>query len=92
MNTFLFIGLIIFYLKTTVLIDGVNISFSLAALLTARILNWKQDQLNIKTDILRNIYLIIGIVMVLITLYHLMPAKFIALSWISVAVIFFMFN
>ena len=89
MNTILFIVLLIFYLLTSQLIDGVNISFSLAALLTARILYWKQDQLNIKTDILRNIYLFIGIVMVLITLYHLMPARYITLSWTVVAVVFF---
>lgn len=89
MNTFLYILLLIFYLQTSTLIDGVNISFSLAALLTARILYWKQDKLNIKTDILRNIYLLIGVVMVLITLYHLMPDRFIALSWTFVAVVFF---
>ena len=89
MNTFLFIILLVFYLQTSSFIDGVNISFSLAALLTARILYWKQDQLNIKTDILRNIYLFIGVVMVLITLYHLMPDRYIALSWTFVAVIFF---
>ena len=89
MNTFLYILLLVFYLQTSLFIDGVNISFALAALVTARLLYWKQDQLNIKTDILRNIYLFIGVVMVLLSLYHLMPDKYIALSWTFVAVVFF---
>lgn len=92
MNTLLFISLLIFYLSASTLTDGINISFSLVALLTARILNWKKDMLTIKTDLLRNIYLIIGFIMILITLYHLMPVRYITLSWTSAAVIFFVLS
>lgn len=89
MNTLLFITLLIFYLSTTTQIDGVNISFSLAALFTARILNWKKDRLTIKTELLRNIYLFATYIMVLITLYHLVPSSYITVSWTLAAVIFF---
>jgi len=89
MNIMLFIILLIFYLSTSPPINGVNISFSLVALVTARILNWKRYRLTIKTEILRNIYLVIGFIMVLITLYHLIPARYITLSWTVAAVIYF---
>ena len=79
-------------MSTSTIIDGVNISFSAVALITARVLNWKKDQLTIKTDMLRNVYLLIGLVMVLITLYHLMPERYITLSWTTVAVIFFVLS
>ncbi len=92
MNTLLFITLLIFYLSTSSLINGVNISFSFVALLTARILNWKKDRLTIKTDLLRNIYLVAGFIMVLVTLYHLIPARYITLSWTAVAVIYFVLS
>lgn len=89
MNTLLFLTLLIFYLITSQPADGINISFTLVALLTARILNWRKDRLTIKTDLLRNTYLITGFVMVLFTLYHLVPARYITLSWTAVAAVFF---
>ncbi|NOX85971.1 MAG: DUF2339 domain-containing protein [Chlorobi bacterium] len=92
MNIMLFITLLIFYMSTSPPLNGVNISFSLVALITARILNWKKDRLTIKTDILRNIYLVTGFIMVLLTLYHLIPARYITLSWTVAAVIYFVLS
>ncbi len=92
MNTMLFIFLLVLYLITSEPANGINISFSLVALLTARILNWKKDGLTIKTDLLRNIYLIIGFIMILVTLYHMMPARYITLSWTVAAVIYFVLS
>jgi hypothetical protein len=89
MNTLLFLTLLVFYLNSSPVINGVNISFSLAALITARILNWRKDRLTIKTDLLRNVYLLTGFTMVLITLYHLLPVRYITLSWTVVAVVYF---
>jgi len=92
MNTLLFIILLIFYLMSSELINGVNISFSFAALLTARILNWKKDHLTIKTDLLRNAYLVMTFIMVLITLYHLAPARYVTLTWTAAALGYFMLS
>lgn len=92
MNTLLFISLLIFYLSTSKQTDAINISFSLVALITARVLNWQKAGLTIRTELLRNIYLIIGFIMVLITLYHLIPARYITLSWTAIAVIYFVLS
>ncbi|PLW97991.1 MAG: hypothetical protein C0591_05400 [Marinilabiliales bacterium] len=92
MNTILLISLLIFYLRTSTYIDSINISFSIVALSTARILNWKKNRLTIQTDMLRNVYLLIGYVMVLITLYHLIPDRYITLSWTAAAVVYFVLS
>ncbi|PLX12863.1 MAG: hypothetical protein C0598_05410, partial [Marinilabiliales bacterium] len=70
MNSILFILLLIFYQSTSPQLNGVNISFTLVALVSARILNWQKERLTIKTDFLRNIYLISAFLMMMITIYH----------------------
>jgi hypothetical protein len=89
MNTLLYLSLLLFYLTTSEMLDGVNISFTLVAILTARILNWKKDRLTIKTEYLRNIYLVVAFVMVMLSLYYMIPAQFITLSWAIAAVVYF---
>ncbi len=92
MNALLFLMLLLFYLQSSEMINGVNISFSIAALATARILNWKKERLAIKTDLLRNYYLITGSIMVLVTLYFMVPDRYIALSWTTAAVLYFILS
>jgi len=89
MNSILFILLLIFYHSTSPQLNGVNISFTLAALISARILNWQKERLTIKTDFLRNIYLISAFIMMMITIYHLVPNSFITMSWAFVAILYF---
>jgi hypothetical protein len=69
-----------------------NISFSFVALATARILNWKKERLTIRTENLRNLYLLTAFPMVLYTLYHLVPNQYITLSWALAAVVYFLFS
>jgi hypothetical protein len=88
-NAFLFTGLLIFYLIQTKPIDSINIIFSLTALLTARILNWQKERLTLKTENLRNFYLISAFFLVPFTLYHAVPEQFITLSWVGAAAAFF---
>ncbi len=92
MNSILFILLLIFYHSTSPHLNGVNISFTLAALISARILNWKKERLTIKTDFLRNLYLITAFIMMLITIYHLVPASFITVTWASVGIVYFLIS
>lgn len=92
MNSILFVLLLIFYHSTSPQLNGVNISFTLAALISARILNWKKERLSIKTDFLRNLYLITAFVMMLITIYHLVPASFITVSWASIGIVYFLIS
>ena len=92
MNTVLFVFLIAVYLGSSPSVNEVNFSFALVALATARILNWKRERLEIKTEMLRNTYLISAFVMVLIALYHAVPGQYITLSWAVAAVIYFILS
>jgi len=92
MNSALFVILLLVYIFSSSHGDLINISFSIVALATARILNWKKERLTITTEIIRNFYLIVAFLIVLYTLYHLVPNQYITLSWTSAAVIYFVFS
>jgi hypothetical protein len=92
MNSLMYLTLLIIYLSTSVTGDAMNISFSLVALATARILNWKKERLTIRTELIRNFYLLTAFPMVLFTLYQLVPKQFITLSWVLAAVSYFLLS
>jgi len=92
MNTLLFIGLLITYLATADSLTFTDFSFALVALVTARIMNWKKKRLEIRTELIRNIYLFTGSVILLYSLHHAIPAQFVTLSWALTAMLFFLLS
>ncbi len=92
MNTILFAGLLIVYLATAESLDMINFSFALVALVTARILNWRKQRLEIRTELIRNIFLFSGAAMVLFSLHEAVPPNFVTLSWTLAAVVFFILS
>jgi len=89
MNTFLFLTLMIVYLASPGNHNPTNFSFMLVAFITARFINWKKERLNIKTEHIRNLYLVIGFIMTLVAFYHAVPKSYITVSWICAALLFF---
>lgn len=92
MNTILFIILLIFYLSGEPNLNTTNFSFMLVAFITARVINWKRERLNIKTEFIRNIYLLSGFIMTLVAFYHAFPTSYITVSWIVAALLFFIMS
>jgi hypothetical protein len=92
MNTILFVGLLIIYIFTADPLNATNFAFAIVALLTARILNWKKQLLEIRTELIRNIFLLSGALMVLFSLHKAVPANFVTLSWTGAAMVFFMLS
>lgn len=92
MNMTLFIGLLGAYLIAFDSIHSVNFSFAIVALVTARVINWKKKRLEIQTEFLRNIYLLAGFIMTLVSLYKAVPDKYITLSWTGAALLFFLLS
>jgi hypothetical protein len=92
MNGVLFTLLLIIYFVSPNHLDSVNIAYALVPLITARILNWKKERLEIKTDMLRNLYLVTGFVAVLYALYQAVPGKYVSLSWTIAAGLYFMLS
>ena len=87
-NTLLYIMILLIYMVNSESIDTINFVFALVALATARILNWKKDRLALKTEIYRNIYLIIGFIMVLFAFSEAVPTQYVALSWTGIAILY----
>jgi hypothetical protein len=92
MNTFLFVILLIFYLSNRISYNSINFSFMLVAFITARIINWKKERLNIRTELIRNTYLVTGFIMTLFAFYHAFPGPYITVSWILAALLFFLLS
>lgn len=89
MNFFLFISLITTYLFTSESINSINFSFAAVALISARVINWKKERLDIQTNLLRNIYLIVAFFAVLYSLYQACPSNYVTLSWVVAAIVYF---
>jgi hypothetical protein len=92
MNSILFLTILCVYLLSSKSIDEVNFSFALISLISARIINWKRSRLQIKTDIIRNLYLTEGFLMVLYALFHAVPKHFVTLSWTMAALLYFILS
>ena len=81
MNTMLYTIILIAYLITSKSLDSYNISFTFIAIASARILNWQQQRLDLKTDSIRNFYLVITFFIMLYTLYNAVPKDYVTISW-----------
>jgi hypothetical protein len=94
-DTFLFLALeslLVAYFVSKDHTDPVNFTYALIPLATARILNWKKERLEIRTEMLRNLYLILGFAAVLYAVYNAVPSTYVTLAWTITAVIFFAFS
>jgi hypothetical protein len=91
-NFFIYIVILLFYMLLANGFSYVSLSFGAVALTTARILKWKQDTLELKTEQMRNAYLIITLLFIPFVLHNIMPEGFAALSWVGVAVLYYLFS
>lgn len=89
MNLFLFLILFSAYIFTEKSIDSINFSFAIIPMITARIINWKEDRLEIKTDLLRDVYLVLTFFTVLYSLFKALPGNYVTLSWTITALLYF---
>ncbi len=90
MNSLLFMTILAIYLFSAKSNDGVNFAFALVALVSARIINWQSSRLKIQTDLIRNLYMFEGFIMVLYALIHALPKQFVTLSWTMAALLYFL--
>jgi hypothetical protein len=92
MNSILFLTILLVYLFSTKNVSAVNFCFAAISLISARIINWKRSRLYIKTDMIRNLYMIEGFAMMLLALYHAVPKQFVTFSWTMAALLYFIFS
>ena len=91
-NFFMYLLVFILYVVLNGKLNSVSISYGIVALLSARILNWKKERLELKTDLMRNAYLILGLLIIPYALYHTLPEVWVSVSWIFVALLYYLLS
>jgi hypothetical protein len=91
-NFIIFSIIFIAYLFLEGTVDLVSLSFGIVALVSARILNWKKERLELKTELMRNSYLTAAFIMFPYALYHAVPTGYVSLSWIGVAGLYYLLS
>ena len=91
-NFIIYIIIFIAYLAVEGKVDLISISFGFVALLSARVLNWKKDRLELKTEQMRNAYLLSALIIIPYALYFAMPESLISVSWIVIAIIYYVLS
>jgi uncharacterized membrane protein len=91
-NCLIFVGIIVGYMVVAEAEQGMSIGFGLVALISARVLNWQKERLSLKTDLMRNAYLVIAFIVFPYALYYLVPKAFVAVSWVGIALFYYGMN
>ena len=92
MNTLLFVGILAIYSAFYPSVDKVNFAFVVTAFVSARVINWKKERLTLKTELIRNTYMITLFFTMLFALYHVVPKQYVTLSWTLAAVFYFIMS
>ncbi len=91
-NFVLYLIILIVFLFMAGEVSIVSVSFGIVALISARILNWQKDYLEIKTEFMRNAYLTVAFLIIPYALYHSIPEAYLILSWIAVTIIYYLLS
>jgi len=91
-NTFLLIFLAIGYYNLSGDLNSVNFSIPAVAFLSARLINWQKERLNIKTDFIRNIYLVILFFSLLYATFKGLPGHYITVTWLLISGVYFVLS
>lgn len=91
-NFFMFVLIVAGYMLLSSRETGISLCFGLVALATARILNWQQHRLELKTELMRNTYLASAFVLFPYAAAHLVPARYVALLWTALAGMYYLLN
>ncbi len=89
-NFFIFILIFLVYLTTNgTEIPLYGLSFGIVALISARIMNWQKERLELKTDNLRIAYLVVAFLLIPFVLYLNIPSQFVGITYILLALIYY---
>lgn len=91
-NFVIYLIVFIAYLTFAGTVSVVSVSFGVIALLSARVLNWQKDRLELKTEMMRNAYLVCAFFIFPYALYHTLPGSYVSLSWVGVALFYYVIS
>lgn len=91
-NFVIYLAIIIGYLVVTEVESGMSVGFGVVALVSARILNWQKDRLELRTEMMRNAYLASAFCAFPYALWYLMPEGTASLSWVGIALFYYLMS
>jgi hypothetical protein len=91
-NFLIYVAIVLGYMAVAERETGISLGFGLVALGSARILNWQKDRLELKTELMRNAYLVGAFLVFPYALYHLVPGKYVGLAWVGLALGYYVMN
>jgi hypothetical protein len=91
-NFLIYVAIVLAYAILKKSETGISLGFGVVALVSARILNWQKHRLELKTELMRNAYLLSGFIIFPYALYHLLPAKLVGFAWIGMALVYYVLN
>jgi len=91
-NFLIYVLIVLSYVVAVKVETGISLGFGLVALASARILNWQQRRLELKTELMRNAYLVSAFVVFPYALSHLVEGKLVALAWVGLALFYYVAN
>jgi hypothetical protein len=91
-NFLIYVAIVLAYMVVAKSETGISLGFGIVALVSARILNWQQNRLELKTGLMRNAYLTGAFVVFPYALYHLAPGRYVGLAWVGLALFYYAMN
>lgn len=91
-NFMIYLLIFVAYLALTGKVAAIGLSFGVVALLSARIMNWQKHRLDLKTEFMRNAYLTTALVIFPYALYHAVPAAYVSLAWVGIAIFYYILS
>lgn len=91
-NFLIFVAVVLGYVVLKERETGISVGIGIVALVSARILNWRKDQLELKTEMMRNAYLISGFIIFPYSLFYLVPGTYVGLAWTGLALVYYVLN
>lgn len=91
-NFLIYLIVVICYMVLVTHETGISLVFGLVALVSARILRWQKDRLELKTELMRNAYLTAEFIVFPYALYHLVPRVWVAPTWVGIALFYYLMD
>jgi Predicted membrane protein (DUF2339) len=91
-NFVIYSVIFIVYLAVAGRVSLTSLSFGVVAILSARVLSWQRNRLDLKTDKMRTAYLIAAFFIFPYALYQTVPSDYVSLSWLAVALTYYIIS
>ena len=91
-NFVIYLAILACYVAVAERERGISLGFGVVALVTARLLGWKQKRLELKTEFMRNAYLVVAFLVFPYALFHLVPGAWVSLAWVGAALLYYLLS